>query len=207
MISPWTLCVLTDDRLARGRSHVEIVAAAIAGGATSIQYRAKDATTRRMVEEAGALAALCRDHGVPLLVNDRVDIALAVDADGVHLGQDDLPARAARTILGPRRLIGVTAPTPEAALQAERDGADYVGSGPFAATATKEVRRPILGVAGLERIARACRLPVVAIGGIDAMAAAEAVAAGAAGVAVVASVVAARDPRAAAAAIRASCGR
>lgn len=207
MTSPWTLCVLTDDRLARGRSHLEIVAAAIAGGATSIQYRAKDATTRRMIEEAGALAALCRGSGVPLLVNDRLDVALAVDADGVHLGQDDLPASLARAILGSGRLIGVTAPTVDAALQAERDGADYVGSGPFAATATKDVRRPILGAAGLAAIARACRIPVVAIGGIDAEAAGRAAAAGATGVAVVAAVVAADDPREAAAAIRACLGR
>ncbi|MDQ7849281.1 MAG: thiamine phosphate synthase, partial [Armatimonadota bacterium] len=111
--------VITDRRLARGRSHEEIAAAAVAGGATVVQLRDKELTTRQMVETAVRMLALVRPAGVPLVINDRVDVVLAADADGVHVGPDDLTVEAARRILGPDRIVGASAGTVEEAVQAE----------------------------------------------------------------------------------------
>ncbi len=185
--------VITDRRLARGRSHEEIAAAAIAGGATVVQLRDKDLTTRQMVETAARMLAVTRPAGVPLVINDRVDVALAVDADGVHLGPDDLAVGAARRILGPARLVGASAGTVDEAVQAEREGADYLGVGSVFHTSSKPDAGSPIGIEGLRRIVQAVRLPVVAVGGITHGNAAEAIRAGAAGVAVISAVVAAAD--------------
>lgn len=198
----WGLYVITDAKLSRGRSHLEVIRAAIAGGATVVQYREKEGTTRQMIEEARALRELARQAGVPFIVNDRVDIALAVDADGVHVGQDDMPAPLARKLMGPERIVGVSVDNLEQALQAERDGADYVGAGPILATPTKPDAAPPIGLEGLAEICRQVSIPVVAIGGINETNAAAVIAAGAAGVAVVSAVVAAPDVEAAARRLR-----
>lgn len=198
----WSLYVITDAKLSRGRSHLEVIRAAIAGGATVVQYREKTATTRQMIEEARALRELTRQAGIPFIVNDRVDIALAVDADGVHVGQDDMPALLARKLMGPGKIVGVSVDNLEQALQAERDGADYVGAGPIFATATKPDAAPPIGLEGLAEICRGVSIPVVAIGGINAENAGAVIAAGAAGVAVVSAVVAAPDVEAAARRLR-----
>jgi len=188
------LYVITDSRLLKGRSLIETVEAAIRGGATVIQYREKEATTRRMIEEAKLLRALCKAKGIPFIVNDRVDVALAVDADGVHLRDDDMPVEIARRILGPNKIIGASADTVEKAILYASQGADYLGVGSVYATSTKPDAGPPIGIEGLKRIIRAVSIPVVAIGGINEDNVAQVIEAGAAGVAVVSAVMAAPDP-------------
>ncbi|WP_298816755.1 thiamine phosphate synthase [Chloroflexus sp.] len=199
----WDLYVITDAGLARGRSHQAVLEAAIAGGATVVQYREKAASTRQMVQEAGELCALARQASVPLIVNDRIDVALAVDADGVHIGQDDMPAQLARRLIGPDKILGVSVSTLDEALQAVQDGADYLGVGPIFATPTKPDAAPPIGMEGLRLICQQVSIPIVAIGSINATNAADAIAAGADGVAVVSAVVAADDVAVAARQLRA----
>ena len=198
----YTLDLVTDAGLSRGRPSAQIVQAALRGGVTIVQYREKAGTTRAMIEEAREIRRLCADAGVPFIVNDRLDVALAVDADGVHVGQDDLPAAIARRLIGPGRIVGVSAGSPEEALRAQAEGADYVGASPIFATPTKPDAPPAMGIEGLRRLASAVRIPVVAIGGVNAENAAAIVGAGAAGAAVVSAIVAAEDVEAAARAIR-----
>jgi thiamine-phosphate pyrophosphorylase len=200
--SRYLLYLVTDAGLSRGRSHLRIVEAAIRGGVTIVQYREKNASTRRMIEEADALCRLCRGAGVPFIVNDRLDVALAVDADGVHVGQDDLPAKLARRLLGRGKILGVSAGSVEEARQAVGDGADYIGASPVFSTPTKTDAPPPLGVEGLRRMAKAVELPVVAIGGITQANAAAMREAGAAGIAVVSALVGAEDVEAAARELR-----
>lgn len=127
--------------------------------------REKDVETRDFLEAAESCLKICRYYGVPLLINDRIDIALACDADGVHLGQSDMPAHIARTLLGPGKIIGVSGKTPEQAHQAWIDGADYIGCGGVYPTNTK-ANNPTVGLDGLKAVCLASNLPVVAIGGI-----------------------------------------
>lgn len=193
------LYVVTDRNLARGREEEEVVSLAIAGGATAIQFRAKDWDAGRMVEVGLRLRRITRDMGVLYIVNDRVDVAMAVDADGVHLGQEDFPVPLARKLLGPGRIIGLTVHNAEQAAEAEGLGADYLGTAAVFPTDTKKYAAVApLGLAGLEEIVRATRLPVVAIGGVSKSNAAEVMATGVAGIAVVSAVVAADDIRGAA---------
>ncbi|MEF3273818.1 MAG: thiamine phosphate synthase [Chloroflexus sp.] len=199
----WDLYVITDAGLARGRSHQTVLEAAIAGGATVVQYREKAASTRQMVTEARELRELAQRAGVPLIVNDRIDVALAVDADGVHIGQDDMPVRLARQLIGPDKILGVSVSTLDEARQAVADGADYLGVGPIFATPTKPDAAPPIGMDGLRQICQHISIPIVAIGGINATNAAEAIAAGADGVAVVSAIVAATDVTEAARQLRA----
>ncbi len=194
----WSLYLVTDSGLSRGRSLIEIVEAAIAGGVTVVQYREKGATTRRMVEEALGLRELCRRRGIPFIVNDRLDVALAVEADGIHVGQDDLPASLARRLIGRERILGVSAETPERAARAEAEGADYIGASPIFATPTKSDAPPPMGIAGLRLLSKAVAIPVVAIGGINRDNAASLIAAGATGVAAVSALVSAEDVESAA---------
>jgi thiamine-phosphate diphosphorylase len=200
------LYVLTDRELARGRPETEVVAQAIAGGATMIQLRAKTLTTWDMLQAAREVRRVTLAAGVPFILNDRVDVALAADSDGVHvghIGQEDLPPDIARRLLGPARIVGVSVATPEEARLAEELGADYVAVGPIYQTATKADAGAGLGLAGVRAVRTATRLPVVAIGGITAAMAGEVVRAGADGVAVIAAVVAAEDIAEAARAMRA----
>jgi len=202
--SAFILYLVTDAGLARGRSALGIVEAAIRGGVTIVQYREKDASTRRMIEEAAEILRLCRAAGVPLIVNDRLDVALAIDADGVHVGQDDMPASFARRLMGKGKILGVSAGSVEEARQAVDDGADYVGASPVFSTPTKPDAPPPVGIEGLRRITRAVSIPVVAIGGITAGNAAAMREAGAAGIAVVSAIVGAEDVEGAARSLRAS---
>jgi len=194
----YTLYLVTDAGLSRGRTHVEIVEAAVRGGVTVVQYREKSAPTRQMVEEARQLRELCRAAGVPFIVNDRIDVALAVDADGVHVGQDDMLASLARALIGKGKILGVSAGNEEEARKATADGADYIGASPIFATPTKPDAPAPMGIEGLRRLARAVSIPVVAIGGMTAENAATVIHAGAAGVAVVSAIVGAEDVEAAA---------
>ena len=193
-----SLCLVTDLDLASGRPLDEIVRGAIEGGVTIVQYRDKRPGTRAMIEQARAVLRVAREAGRPLVVNDRVDVALAVDADGVHLGQEDMPVALARRLLGPRRIIGVTASEPEQAAEAERDGADYLGCSAVFATPTKPDTGTPLGLEGLRRLVVSTALPVVAIGGVHAGNAADMMACGVAGLAVVSAIMGAADPRLAA---------
>lgn len=201
-IVDWRLYVVTDAGLSRGRSHRAVIEAAIVGGATVVQYREKHASTRQMIEEALELRDLTRRAGVPLIVNDRVDVALAVDADGVHVGQDDMPVALARRLIG-NKLLGVSAHSLSEALQAVRDGADYLGVGPIFATTTKPDAASPIGLDGLRAIRQHVSIPIVAIGGINQANAADVMRAGADGIAVVSAVVAADDVTAAARQLRA----
>lgn len=191
--------MVTGDRLVRGRSLEWVVGEAIDGGADVIQYRDKEATPAAMLEQAARLLALCRDRGVPLIVNDRVDVCLTIGADGLHVGQTDLPAGAARRLLGAERILGVSVASAEQVEPAVRAGADYLGAGPvFEARATKPDADPPMGLDGLRRIVACARIPVMAIGGIDRHNARRVLDAGAQALAVVSAVMAADDPRAAA---------
>lgn len=189
----YALYVVTDAQLSRGRSHREVTEAAIRGGATIVQYREKNASTRQMIDEALELHDLCRAHGVPFIVNDRVDVALAVDADGVHVGQDDMPASLARKLIGPDKILGVSAENAEQARAAVAESADYVGAGAIFVTATKADANKPINIAGLLKIARACTIPMVGIGGINASNAASVIRTGADGIAVVSAIVSADD--------------
>ena len=195
-VSPglWRLHVLTDRKTSRGRSHLQVAEAAIAGGADVLQLRDKEASDGRLYREALQLRVLTRDAKVPFIVNDRLDIALAVDADGVHVGQSDLPASVVRRILGPGKILGVSVVTVEEAIRAEKDGANYLGVGPvFEARGTKPDTGVPVGVDCIARIRRHSRLPIVAIGGIDAENARQVREAGADGAAVISAIVAADD--------------
>lgn len=185
------LYVIADAALSRGRSHREVVEAALAGGATAIQLRDKSLNAARLVQVGLELRALTRRHRATFIVNDRLDIALAVEADGVHLGLEDLPLRYARRLIGPGKILGATARTPEQAVNAQAAGADYVGSGPVFPTCTKSDTGPLLGPEGLARICRSVDIPVIGIGGIKHENVRAALTAGAAGVAVVSAIVAA----------------
>ncbi|KAK9677997.1 hypothetical protein RND81_11G181100 [Saponaria officinalis] len=150
-----------------GRSIADAVRAAIDGGATIVQLREKDVETRDFLEAAKECINICHSKGVPLLINDRVDIALACDADGVHVGQSDMPVRLVRSLLGPEKIIGISCKTPEQARLAWIQGADYIGSGGVFPTNTK-ANNLTIGLDGLKAVCTASKLPVVAIGGIGA---------------------------------------
>jgi len=202
------LNAIVDPERANGRSLSELTRMVVAGGATLIQLRDKLGSTRRMIEEARAIKAVLAGTGVPLVVNDRVDVALAADADGVHVGDDDMPAQAARRLLGPKAIIGVSIKSVALAKAAPLDAIDYAGIGGVYATTSKDNPDPPIGIAGLREIVAALRarkgdFPVCAIAGIDVTNAAPVIAAGADGVAVISALSMQRDPQAAAHALRA----
>lgn len=198
----YSLYLVTDRGLSRGRSTLEIVRAAVRGGVTCVQLREKTGTTRAFIEEAVSVRAYLNSCGVPLIINDRVDVALAVGADGVHLGQSDMPLAAARALAGASMVIGISAESIRDAVEAESAGADYLGVSPVFATPTKTDTAAPLGLAGLRAIRGAVKTPLVAIGGLNRDNAAAAIRSGADGVAVVSAIVAADDPEQAARAIR-----
>lgn len=187
------LCVITDLSLARGLSHFDIAARAIAGGATMIQLRDKVAGPRQLLPEARRIAQLCRERGVRFIVNDRLDLALAADADGVHLGQDDLPPKAARAILGSNKLLGVSTHSLEQGLEAAEQGADYLGIGPIFATGTKATGYEPRGCDIIRQLRARIDLPLIAIGGITLENVGQVIQAGAAGAAVISAIVGAAD--------------
>jgi len=188
------LHLVTDQGLSRGRQLLEIVQAAVAGGISVIQLREKDCSTREFVELGRVLAAELKRCSVPLLINDRVDIALAIGAAGVHIGQSDMPYAAARALLGPAALIGLSVESLADARAAEHLDVAYLGLSPVFATATKtDIKQP-LGLQGIRAIRAISRHKLVAIGGIHAGNTREVLAAGADGVAVVSAICAADDP-------------
>ena len=194
----YSLYLVTDRGLARGRSSLEIVSAAVKGGATVVQLREKDCSTREFIEEALNIRDFLKTRNVPLIINDRLDVAQAAKADGVHLGQTDMPLEMARDILGDTMIIGISAESLQDAIEAENDGADYLGVSPIYATPTKTDTAPPLGIEGLRAVRKAVNLPLVGIGGLNRDNAADVIRSGADGVAVVSAIVAAADPETAA---------
>jgi len=175
------------------RSPLEIAAAAYAGGAGVVQYRHKGVTSRELYLWAQQLAALARDKGKALIINDRVDLALAVRADGVHLGPDDLPVSVARRILGPMAIIGASAGTVDDAIEAEAEGASYLGVGCIYGTASKDDAGDPVGPERVAEIRAAVNIPIVAIGGITTPRVAELITAGADGVAILSAITRAKN--------------
>jgi thiamine-phosphate pyrophosphorylase len=196
--------LVADPSATRGRVLLDVVRAAVHGGATAVQLRDKHASARALAESARALVALLRPLGVPLLVNDRVDVAAVAAADGAHVGQSDLAAADARRLLGPAALLGVSATTAAEARAIDPAIADYVGAGPVFPTGSKDDADPPTGLDGLAAIRAATALPVVAIGGIGVANAADVVRAGAHGVAVISAICSADDPEGAARALAAA---
>ena len=198
----WSLYLVTDRPLSLGRPIEEIVQAAVEGGVTAVQLREKECSTREFIALARKLKKLLAPRGVPMLINDRVDVALASGADGVHIGQSDMAYRDARALLGADALIGLSAETPAQAAEAEDWDCDYLGVGPIFPTATKSDAAPAWGLERFADLCRTSRHKLVAIGGINASNAGLLASAGADGIAVVSAICSAPDPRAAAANLR-----
>lgn len=188
----YSIYLVTDNECIGNRPLLECVEEALKGGVTLVQYRSKDTDGGKMYREALALRKLCDRYGVPLLVNDRVDVALAVGAAGVHVGQSDLPCEVVRQLAGNNFIIGVSAHNPEEALAAEAAGADYLGCGAVFGTQTK-LDVGTLGLSGLEAIREAVRIPMVGIGGINSSNYAQVLGMGANGAAIVSGILGAQD--------------
>lgn len=187
------LIVITDTSIAAPRRIDDVVREALAAGAPAIQLRDKRATARELFEQTRRLLELTRAHDALLFVNDRLDVALAAAADGVHIGPEDMPLVAARRAAPRPFLIGTSTDDPAAARQAERAGADYIGCGAVFGTKSKDIGGERIGSEGLQRVVESVSVPVVGIGGIDESNIHEVAATGAAGAAVIRSVMAARD--------------
>ena len=162
----YRLYLVTDRNCLQQQTLEQAVEQAILGGVTLVQLREKAITSKAFYERALRIKAICHHYNVPLLINDRVDIALAVEADGVHIGQSDLPCGVVRQILGKDKIIGVSARTAQQAIQAQAAGADYLGVGAMFATSTKQDAQTV-SIASLTQIRQAVTLPIVAIGGIN----------------------------------------
>jgi thiamine-phosphate pyrophosphorylase len=194
IIQNWNLYVITDERLGCGRTHLQIAQDAIAGGAEVIQLRDKNASGKKLYETGLELRDLTRERNITFIVNDRIDLAVVLDAEGVHLGQSDIPADAARRLLGPHKILGVSAASLMEAVRAEANGADYLGVGPiFEARNTKADAGNPRGLDLLRQIREKCHLPLIAIGGIKRQNVARVIQAGADGAAVISAIVSADD--------------
>lgn len=185
---------ITDSKLSRAGNRIDVLAA-VSCGVEVVQYRNKNAETREMYQEALELAQICRDAGSLFLINDRLDVAMAVEADGVHVGQTDMPCSKTRSLLGKGKIIGVTVHNLGEALQAEREGADYLGVSPIYQTATKLDAGKPAGIRLIEEIRELVSLPLIAIGGINHSNAPEVIRAGADGLCAISCVVAQDDVR------------
>jgi thiamine-phosphate pyrophosphorylase len=187
--------IITNADIAPGRDHIQGAREALQGGADVIQFREKNMDTGEMIRVCRIIQDLCRQYSAIFIVNDRVDVALAMDADGVHVGQRDMAAAIARRLIGPQKILGVSAGNGETAKIAEADGADYVGVGMIVPAGLKKGIGAPKGVKVLREVSQAVKIPVVAIGGIDHSNAALCIEAGAAGCAVITAVTGAPDVR------------
>lgn len=199
--SDLSLYLVLDPGLCRLHSMIETARAAVAGGTTMVQLRDKEAGTAGLVTAGRGLKAALAGTGVSLIVNDDVEAALAVDADGLHVGQDDLNAGEARRRIGPDKILGVSAETETAVLAVDAGAVDYVGIGPVFATSTKPDHKPPIGLQGLVRLVRLSAVPAVAIGGLKVEHVPSVLATGADGLAVVSAICGQADPEAAARAL------
>ncbi|MEM6783995.1 MAG: thiamine phosphate synthase [Bacteroidota bacterium] len=204
------LHVLTDFVFQQRFSHEELARLAIAGGADVVQFRQKGGTLRAKLHELRPVAEACQERQATLLVDDHIDLALAVEAEGVHLGQTDLPIADARRVLGPDAVIGATATTLAQARKAEAAGATYIGFGPVFSGRSKAAPASTKGLSGLAAVCAAVSIPVIAIGGVTATRVADVLDAGAHGVAVMTAISTAAHPETATRAFRvaidAACG-
>jgi thiamine-phosphate pyrophosphorylase len=197
----YTLYLVTDAPERYPRGLLAGVEAAVAGGASIVQYRATTGTRRHLYETACALRGLLHSHRLPLIINDQVDLALAVDADGVHVGQNDLPVDVVRRLLGSGKLLGLSITAPEQLDSVPPKVVDYLGIGPVFSTISKDDAAPALGLKEFAQLTARASLPVVAIGGISVENASSIFVAGAAGLAVVSALSLATDPAAVARAL------
>lgn len=191
----FSLYVITGEQFHPGRHYLEVMEEAILGGADMVQLREKKKSKRELLNMARELKALCARYDVPLIINDHVDLVLAVDADGVHLGQDDLPLEEARKILGPNKIIGISTHKLEEAKRAQEGGADYIGVGPIFPTNTKEDVVPPVGLEYIRQVVEEISIPFVAIGGIKLHNVDQVLAAGAKRICVVSGIVGAENVR------------
>jgi len=187
------LYLVTDRQLAKKPIEV-VVEEAIKGGVDCVQLREKNIDTREFVEIAQTIKYITDRYNVPLIINDRIEVALAVQAYGVHLGQDDMPLKIARKIVPHAMVIGITVSTVNEAIEAEKDGADYIGAGSVFPTSTKDDISGIIGLEGLQEIKNAVNVPVIAIGGIQIHNAGDVIQHGADGIAVVSAIVSSDEP-------------
>jgi len=192
------LYLVTDKQSARGKDLLEVVESALQGGVTTVQVRDKDSGAFEIVTFCKAVKLMTDRFDAALIVDDRVDVAIAAGADGVHLGDQDIPPGLARSLMGRGAIIGATAASIEMAMEAEEQGADYIGVGPFKPTSTKPGHADPLGIEGLARIGSSVSIPWVAIGGITARDAEAIIRAGASGIAVASAICGAEDPKTAA---------
>lgn len=191
------LYLVTDRELCGGRPLAQIVEASVRGGVTMVQLREKDLCTRDFIHQAQELKSMLEPFGVPLIINDRIDVALACDADGVHIGQSDMPYAEARKLMGPGKIIGLSVENMEQVLEANDLDVDYIGVSPVFSTPTKTDTAQPFGLYGLRKAVELSRHPAVAIGGINASNARDIMQCGAAGIAVVSAIIASGDPEAA----------
>lgn len=191
----YSLYLVTDRDLSCGRSTEEVVEAAVAGGVSCVQLREKHCSTREFITQARALKPFLKLKKIPLIINDRLDVALAVEADGLHLGQQDMTISDARKISGKSLIIGISAESVDDAIRAEKEGADYIGISPVFATPTKTDTAPPLGLEGVKTIRKMIAIPIVGIGGINRQNALSVITAGADGIAIVSAIVGAEDPK------------
>lgn len=189
-----SLYLVLDPDLCREHTMVETIRAALRGGVTMVQLRDKTASTNAMIKVGHQLMAVLAGSGVPLIVNDNIDVALAINADGLHIGQDDMPASLARQKLGKDKILGLSVEDPTALRTADPALVDYIGIGPVFATSTKPGHKPAIGFDGLAHLARQSPLPSVAIGGLKQEHVGAVFAAGAQGLAVVSAICGQPDP-------------
>lgn len=189
-----SLYLVTDPQVAEGNSFLEVIEDAVKGGVTLVQLREKDCSSREFYDKALAIKHLLSSYDVPLIINDRLDIALAVDADGLHIGQEDIPYDVARKILGPDKIIGLSVENKTDALRANKLDIDYIGISPVFSTPTKIDTAPALGLEGSRLINSISKHPSVGIGGIHIQNAASIIASGSDGISVVSAIMMAKDP-------------
>jgi thiamine-phosphate pyrophosphorylase len=189
----WKLCLVADAEAAKGRYLLNLIEKAVDSGVTLVQLRAKELQTREFLQLARQTAELLKVKSIPLLINDRIDIALACGAEGVHLGQEDIPLPYARKILGKKKHIGISVNTVNEAEEAEKGGADYLGVGPVYYTPSKRDLKAILGPSGLKVIRERVKIPILAIGGINAENATDVMSCGVDGIAVISALMEAED--------------
>jgi len=192
------LYLVTDRNIIKNRNFLDIIEQAILGGVTIVQLREKNVDAKEYIEKAEELKPILQKYDIPLIINDRVDVAFAVNADGVHLGQSDLPIKYARKILGDEKIIGISANNVEQAIEAEKSGADYIAISPVFFTSTKPDIDPPVGIEGIKKIKEVVKCPLVGIGGINKENAFSVIKAGCDGIAVVSAIMAAENPRIAA---------
>jgi thiamine-phosphate pyrophosphorylase len=190
----YSLYLVTDRNLSMGRHNLFVVESAVKGGVSCVQLREKNCSTFKFIEQALLLKEFLSNQNIMLIINDNLDVAQAVGADGIHLGQKDTPFSTAKKIVGDSMIIGISAECIDDAVQAEKEGADYIGVGPIYSTATKTDTGSPIGIDGLIKIRKTVKIPIVAIGGINHTNAEAVIKSGADGIAVVSAIVSAKDP-------------